>query len=864
MGKGDDGRPPRPTTSMSLIQGYYGPVNPYYPPFMMPPNTYPNPYLYHWGNQHPSMPPLGPTLPYHSLNNPEEFRKFQETSQHPLMLPLGPTLPYPSSMPPLGPTLPYPPSSNPEELKRSQEISQHLSMPLVGPTLPYPPSSNPEELRRFQETSQHLSVPPLRPTLPHPSLSNPEKLKRFQETSQHPLMPPLGPTVPYSSSSNPEEVKRLQETNQHSSVPPLGPTLPYHSSSNSETFRGSEETTQSVSDSSTMPNSAESETDVEGTSHATDQSCHINSEDKETSSILKESEGTNDVSDEDERVEIPKSGMNFATEKVLMPYYKRYAKQTDKGGGEIFSDYVDCQNFIDKVGHLRLGKGGGKSLCDYFHRMREMDDGFVSIMDMNDEFRVKNVFWADARSRVAYEYFGDVITLDTTYLTNRYGMPFVLFVGVNHHGQSILLGTGLISSEDTSTFVWLFRAWLTCMNGRAPKAIITNYDRAIKSAISTVFPDTRHRYCLWHIMQKLTEKLGSHTQFNVGLKTSIESALYDSQTCGEFEDKWRQLLNMYNLGSNAWLQGLYNEKTFWVPVYLKNVFWAGMSISKRSESMNAFFDGFVHSGTTLKELVDQFDNALRNKVKVEATSDFNSFNQTIPCISPFGIEKQFQMMYTNAKFKEVQEEVLGLILCNCTLVSTKGCVSTFDVLDQISIDDDHVKNVHYSVYYNEEECEFKCMCALFEMRGVFCRHAFAVCRMKKINVLPEKYILDRWRKDLKRRYTLVKSSYDDLRDNADAQRYEVVVKRCLKLAMRVSQSDEHCNAFLRLLDEFEHKFEGLTFESRPYPTNVKEKAVMEKGRKISSPHVQEKRRTPMKRKVPVVEMVATKREKTEM
>ncbi|XP_035543227.1 protein FAR-RED ELONGATED HYPOCOTYL 3-like isoform X3 [Juglans regia] len=351
------------------------------------------------------MPPLGPTLPDHSLNNPEELRKLQETGQHPSMLPLGLTLPYPSSIPPLVPTLPYPPSSNPEELKRSQETSQHPSMPPLEPTLPYPPSSNPEDLRRFQETSQHS------------------------------LMPPLGPTVPYPSSSNPEEFKRFQETNQHLSVPPLGSTLPYHSSSNSETFRGSEETTQSISDSSTMPNSVESETDVGGTSHATDQSYDINSEDKETTSeVLKESEGTNDVSDEDEQVEIPKYGMKFATEKVLLPYYKQYAKQACKGGSEAFTDYIDCRNFIDKVGHLRLGKGDGKALSDYFDRMREMDDGFVFVMDMNDEFRVKNVFWADTRSRVAYEYFGDVITLDTTYLTNRYGMPFVLFVGVNHHG----------------------------------------------------------------------------------------------------------------------------------------------------------------------------------------------------------------------------------------------------------------------------------------------------------------------------------------------------------------------------------------------------------------------------------------------
>lgn len=52
-----------------------------------------------------------------------------------------------------------------------------------------------------------------------------------------------------------------------------------------------------------------------------------------------------------------------------------------------------------------------------------------------------------------YKEFGDIITFDTTYLTNRYDMPFTTFVGVNHHGQSMLLGCGLIFNEDTETFI---------------------------------------------------------------------------------------------------------------------------------------------------------------------------------------------------------------------------------------------------------------------------------------------------------------------------------------------------------------------------------------------------------------------------
>ncbi|KAF5472331.1 hypothetical protein F2P56_009057 [Juglans regia] len=208
---------------------------------------------------------------------------------------------------------------------------------------------------------------------------------------------------------------------------------------------------------------------------------------------------------------------------------KNFEALVDVGGFENLEfQEKDARNFINKAKHLRLGKGGGEALSDYFERMSVMNDGFISVMDMDDECRVINVFWADARSRAAYEYFRDVITFDTTYLTNRYGMTFAPFVGVNHHGQSILLGAGLISNEDTNTFVSLFQAWLKCMNDRAPKAIITDQDRTMKSAITIVFLDSRQRYCLWHIMQKLPEKLGSHSQFNAGLKTGIQSALYDS------------------------------------------------------------------------------------------------------------------------------------------------------------------------------------------------------------------------------------------------------------------------------------------------------------------------------------------------
>ncbi|KAG6634553.1 hypothetical protein CIPAW_12G126400 [Carya illinoinensis] len=199
--------------------------------------------------------------------------------------------------------------------------------------------------------------------------------------------------------------------------------------------------------------------------------------------------------------------------------------------------------------------------------------------------------------------------------------------------------------------------------------------------------------------------------------------------------------------------------------------------------------------------------------------------------------------------------------CNCSLVSTQGCILKYDVLDEISADD-HIKTVNFEVYFNEEEVEVKCTCALFETRGIPCRHSLRVLQLKKINVMPDVYVLDRWRKDIKRRYTLLRSSYDDQWDRSDARNYEVVVKRCMKLATKISSDNGKVSAFLRVVDDFEKKCEGSTPESTFEQTNKIPTVVVDTGVKILSPNVvRGKGRPPSKRKVPPVEKIANKRKK---
>ncbi|XP_022897684.1 uncharacterized protein LOC111411381 [Olea europaea var. sylvestris] len=55
----------------------------------------------------------------------------------------------------------------------------------------------------------------------------------------------------------------------------------------------------------------------------------------------------------------------------------------------------------------------------------------------------------------------------------------------------------------------------------------------------------------------------------------------------------------------------------------------GMSTTQRRESMNAFFDRYVHAKISLKQFVKQYERALRNKVEKEFQVDFKSYSQML-------------------------------------------------------------------------------------------------------------------------------------------------------------------------------------------------------------------------------------------
>ncbi|XP_038678631.1 protein FAR1-RELATED SEQUENCE 5-like [Tripterygium wilfordii] len=108
---------------------------------------------------------------------------------------------------------------------------------------------------------------------------------------------------------------------------------------------------------------------------------------------------------------------------------------------------------------------------------------------------------------VDYIDFGDVLTFDTTYDTNKELRPLGAFVGFNHHRQMMIFGGALMYDETADSFAWLFETFLKAHDGKRPQTVFIDQDVAMLNALQRVWPDTRHGLCIWHLNQNGIKRL---------------------------------------------------------------------------------------------------------------------------------------------------------------------------------------------------------------------------------------------------------------------------------------------------------------------------------------------------------------------
>ncbi|XP_024043082.1 protein FAR1-RELATED SEQUENCE 5-like [Citrus clementina] len=466
-------------------------------------------------------------------------------------------------------------------------------------------------------------------------------------------------------------------------------------------------------------------------------------------------------------------------------------------------------------------------LYEHFQSEKEKNSSFFYSIKAGCDDRITHCFWADVVCRRAYKFYGDVIVFDTTYNTNRYSMIFAPFVGVNNHGQTIVFGCGFLSDETTESFLWLFEQFKEAMPGDDPKMIITGQDPAMTKAISLAFPFTFHRFFIWHILNKFSERLSKTVHMEN--YRHFQKCIWESNAVEEFDALWKDVIDKVKLTENEWLQGVYEIRSKWVPAYVNHVFSVGMSSSQRAESNHAIFKRYVSKTNSLLDFVFRVNRALSQQRHEELIADNKDLNERSMLRLPLQIEKQMSEIYTCEIFYLFQDELWNSLLHAIELVRENEDYLVYNVVNQ----EDGVSKV-FEVVYDKKLDFVSCICKKFESEGIPCTHMLALFKKLQISFMPNIYILQRWTKAAKLERVI---DGDGVEIN-DCSNKSILLKRTklFQLASNVIDKAVLSEATSKLVIE---NLEDALEKVKLVMKSCKSEGVLEKNSGMQQPHFNE-------------------------
>ncbi|KAI4379267.1 hypothetical protein MLD38_005587 [Melastoma candidum] len=450
---------------------------------------------------------------------------------------------------------------------------------------------------------------------------------------------------------------------------------------------------------------------------------------------------------------------------------------------------------------VNFRKGDAQAIYNFFCRMQLMNPNFFYLMDVSGDGYLRNIFWADARSRAAYVHFGDVVYFDNTCLSGKFEIPLATFIGMNHHGQSVLLGCALLAGEAMQSYSWAFKAWTSCISGNAPQTIISDQCKVLQSSISKAFPHTLHRFGLSHIMRRVPEKIGGLDNYDA-IRRALMKVVHESMKVSEFETAWELMVHRFGVGDHEWLVSLYEDRACWVPAYLKDTFFAGMAAARPGETVNFFFEKYVHKQTPLKEFLDKYELALQKQHREESLADVESRSSvSYELKTRCSFEQQLSKVYTKNIFTKFQFEVEEMYSCfSTTQLYVDGPLVVFVVRERVTGEGNRQEIKDYEVLFNRSEEEVRCICSCFNFYGYLCRHALCVLNYNGVEEIPAKYILPRWRKDFKQ-LSSPDRGFHNTGSEDGAGRFGRLFRSALQIVEGGSISLEHYKVALQALGD---------------------------------------------------------------
>ncbi|CAM0949083.1 unnamed protein product [Alopecurus aequalis] len=377
-----------------------------------------------------------------------------------------------------------------------------------------------------------------------------------------------------------------------------------------------------------------------------------------------------------------------------------------------------------------------------FARIKAKDPTFeYTGLRLDSSCRVRPLLWTSGQS-LQYKYFGDVIIFDTTYRSDKYGMPFGLFVGVNNNFETILLGGVLMINEKMESFKWALSQFFQLMGGEHPQTILTDRCEAIEEAVLEVLPFTTHRWCKWNVLRRAKDYLGFHYTKTSSFRVGLHKILNDVLTADEFERAWEMLLEKHGLENHPFLKEIYEVRHKWVKAYFSDTFCATLTSTQKSESAKHILkQHHVPRDCSMKLFAEQVEKLRFGQELGYGFEEKRTTMDEIVLRTNLPIEKHASEVYTRPVYelfmqaiRESEPYVVETVIPNLRYIARHPSIETREKWYRLE----------YEVNVREDGEAFMCVCKQFEHTGMLCCHAVKVMIHLGVREIPRLHVMPRW------------------------------------------------------------------------------------------------------------------------
>ncbi|ESR36928.1 hypothetical protein CICLE_v10030312mg [Citrus x clementina] len=313
----------------------------------------------------------------------------------------------------------------------------------------------------------------------------------------------------------------------------------------------------------------------------------------------------------------PKLEIEFESEQLAYDFYNKYAlkmrfsiRKHAFSKNKKASEMTSTIFFVGKQVGRRDSLGYTKQEQKNYARSTRQKEWHMEKRDLDNKEKVMNMFWLDARMIIDYGQFGDIVSFYTTYKVNKVNRPFAVFVGFNHHWETMVFGAALM-------------------------------------------------LCTWHMMQNALKLVNSVFKGLNGVKSVLSMCMDCIEEENEFLIAWNNMLGVYDVHDNNWLKSIFELREKWTYAYVRRAWSITMKSTQLNESFDVSLKDFLKSDLNVDQFFVHFE-----RINIICVAGWS--------IQKYLLKYGENFLYTiimndNSKERYVKREGNDTLSCSCRL-----------------------------------------------------------------------------------------------------------------------------------------------------------------------------------------------------